>query len=78
MKWIAAAFVGWAVGTVVFLFVWAALVAYVAKDAYDKENPRWPAMLAMSIAFMVIALSWAGFFKGVMPVTHDDPYADGP
>ena len=79
MKWLAAALIGWVVGTLVFMFVWAAIVAYIAKDESDKKIPPWPVMWAMSIAFMVIALSWVGFFWEVMPlpVLHD-PYGDEP
>lgn len=61
MKWIAAAFLGWAMGMVVFLFVWAALVnSRLVKFDIDRAKPKWPAIIAMSIAFVVIALSWAG------------------
>lgn len=73
MKWVAAAFTGWATGALVFILVWALLVAYFAKDEADKRTPPWPVMWAMSIAFMVIALSWAGFFREVfrLPVSDD-------
>lgn len=80
MKWVGAAFVGWAVGTLVFMFVWAIIVAYIAKEESDKKIPPWPVIWAMSIAFIVIALSWAGFFREVMPLpaTHDELYGDEP
>jgi len=75
MEWVAAAFTGWFVGTLVFVFAWAIIVAYLAKDESDKKIPPWPVMWAMSVAFVVIALSWAGFFREVFPLpVRDDTY----
>jgi hypothetical protein len=69
MKWIAAAFLGWATGMIVFLVVWAALVnSRLVKFDIDRASPKWPAMTAMGVAFIVIALSWAGFFRDVLPI----------
>lgn len=79
MRWLAAAFTGWAVGTFVFVIVWALLVAKFAKEQDDKRTPPWPVTWAMSVAFIVIALSWAGFFRDVVPLpVRDDAYEQEP
>ena len=77
MKWIYAALFGWITGSIVFAMVWAVLASYAKREA-DQQTPRWPVIWAASIAFMVIALSWAGFFREVLPLPGPDDYQDRP
>jgi hypothetical protein len=63
LKWVAAAFLGLVVGFVVFVLAWTMLVSYFVKFDFEGQTPEWPVMSAMSIAFIVLALSWAGFFS---------------
>jgi cytochrome bd-type quinol oxidase subunit 2 len=63
-KYLAAAVTGWTMGTLVFVVVWAILTTKFVRDPADKRMPTWPSMWAMSVAFVVIALSWSGLFRG--------------
>ena len=76
MKWLGAAFAGWAVGTITFFVVWSVLAEKFAKLPADREMPSWPARWAMSVAFVVIALSWAGAFKGLVPIGAFESFYD--
>lgn len=76
MKWLGAAFAGWAIGTITFLAVWTVLVAKIAKLPIDREFPSWPIKWAMSAAFIVVSLAWAGLFKGIVPVDAFSTYYD--
>jgi hypothetical protein len=79
MKWFAAAFTGWVVGWIVYAICWAVLAEKFAKENDDKRAPPWPVTWAMSVAFVVIALSWAGFFREVVPLpVRDDVYEQEP
>ena len=74
MKWVYAALTGLITGWVVFVAIWALLASRVANPADGKVPPR-PVVWAMSIAFIVIALSWAGFFRDVLPLPGPDEFA---
>jgi hypothetical protein len=73
MKWAYAALTGLITGWVVFVAIWAILASRVANPADGKVPPR-PVVWAMSIAFIVIALSWAGFFRDVLPLPAPDEF----
>jgi hypothetical protein len=73
MKWVYAALTGLVMGWVVFVPVWAILANTVGNPAERKIPPR-PVAWAMSIAFIAIALSWAGFFREVAPLPAPDEY----
>lgn len=68
MKWLTAAILGYIIGLIVFAFVWALIVSTFAKSDEDRKPPPWPAKWAMGIAFLVVALSSAGFFREVIPL----------
>jgi hypothetical protein len=55
-------------GSAVFVLAWSVLVAWLAKAPADKALPRWLTSVAMGIAFAVVALSWSGFFRDVLPI----------
>ncbi len=75
MKWVYAAITGFMIGWLTYVVAWAALSnTRFAKDPEEKKSPPWPVVWAMSIAFVVIALSWAGFFREVIPLPAPDEY----
>ena len=67
MGWISSAFFGFVVGWVVFALVWATLASQFAKTDEEKQTPPWTVSWAMSIAFMLVALSWPIFFLDAQP-----------
>lgn len=76
MNWIYAALTGLITGWVVFIPIWALLARWGASTANGKVLPR-PVMLAMSIAFVMIALSSFGFFRGAVSQAPPDEYEQG-
>ena len=73
MEWLYAALTGLILGWVVFIPVWAILASRVENPEHGKVPPR-PVVWAMSIAFIVLAISWAGFFREVIPLAPSDDY----
>ena len=77
MKWVTAAFLGYVLGWLAFMVVWAIAIRF-ARSEHERRLPTRPVIWAASAAFIVIALSWAGFFRDVLPLMPERTEYDRP
>jgi len=78
MNWVSTAFMGIIIGYAAFGLAWVILSNWFGKTEVEKAVPERPTMWAMAFAFAIIALSWSGFFRDIVPPGYlSDPYVQG-